>query len=260
MKGWTLPQTDTGGSSLVSPPPWRYSGQIIAVEAAFDPHVAARLAPADFEADPHGAGAVIFADWSSSCDNDPRLLAEPGVGQYREAFVVLYYTWRGRAVARAPYIWVDNDLSLVRGLIQGFPKRMGQIAMSRAVTFGRGGPRLTDGEIFHAQVAANGERRITASVTLDGENKAPPSYLPRPLIHTRLWPSLARPEPAVLEHQEAVVADAEVGPLFSGAATLSFGVSALDELGELAPVKVGRGFVHDMAFAVLGGVETPMLG
>ena len=34
--------------------------------------------------------------------------------------------------ARVPYIWVDNDLSLVRGHIQGFPKKLGTIAIIAA--------------------------------------------------------------------------------------------------------------------------------
>ena len=32
LQGWTLPQSATGRSSIVAPPPWHYSGEIIAVD------------------------------------------------------------------------------------------------------------------------------------------------------------------------------------------------------------------------------------
>jgi acetoacetate decarboxylase len=32
LKGWTLPLSATGRSSIVAPPPWHYSGEIIAVD------------------------------------------------------------------------------------------------------------------------------------------------------------------------------------------------------------------------------------
>ena len=32
LRGWTLPQSATGRSSIVAPPPWHYSGEIIAVD------------------------------------------------------------------------------------------------------------------------------------------------------------------------------------------------------------------------------------
>jgi acetoacetate decarboxylase len=50
----------------------------------------------------------------------------------------------GKKVVRVPYIWVDNDLSFARGHIQGFPKKLGVISVTRAVTVGRGDPLVRD--------------------------------------------------------------------------------------------------------------------
>ena len=86
-----------------------------------------------------GSGSIVFADWCSSADNDPRIGEDPAVGQYLEAYCVLYGTFEERKASRIPYIWVDSELSLIRGHIQGFPKKLGDIYMTRPVELGRGG-------------------------------------------------------------------------------------------------------------------------
>ena len=40
----------------------------------------------------------------------------------------------GEEVTTCPFIWVDQDFALARGWIQGFPKKLGSIWMTR--TFG----------------------------------------------------------------------------------------------------------------------------
>ena len=45
LKGWTLPQSPTGRSSLLPPPPWHYSGEIISADFTADPDRVAELLP-----------------------------------------------------------------------------------------------------------------------------------------------------------------------------------------------------------------------
>ncbi len=122
LKGWTLPQTATGRSSIVAPPPWHYSGEIIAVDFTAPVDAVAALLPRGFEPSPDGAASVVFADWCSASDHDERVLADPAVGQYREAYVVLHALRGDKKIGRVPFIWVDSELSLLRGQIQGFPE------------------------------------------------------------------------------------------------------------------------------------------
>src|SRR5690242_18102485 len=122
LLGWTLPQSDTGRAAILTPPPWHYSGEIISVDFAADPTVVSALMPSAIEPDAGGACSFVFADWCSASDEDARVRDDPARGQYREAYVVCYGTIDGKPVGRVPFIWVDNDLSLVRGLIRGFPK------------------------------------------------------------------------------------------------------------------------------------------
>ena len=44
----------------------------------------------------------------------------------------------GEEVTTCPFIWVDRDFALARGWLQGFPKKLGEVWITR--DFGLGGP------------------------------------------------------------------------------------------------------------------------
>jgi len=257
LQGWTLPQSATGRSSIVAPPPWHYSGEIIAVDFTAPPDVVAGLLPQGLEPTPEGSASVVFADWCSASDNDERVLADPGVGQYHEAYIVLHATRGDKKVGRVPFIWVDSELSLLRGQIQGFPKKLGQIAMTKPITLGRGGVRKDRGSTFAAHATAHGRRVVTASVSIDGTSERLPRAATLPLIHTRLFPAIDRPEPSVHEFQLGAIANFECGTIYTGSASLELGATEFEELAPLGPVKVGMGYVFSMAFSVMGGKVEP---
>ena len=258
LRGWTLPQTPSGRSAVVAPPPWHYSGDLITVDFTAPPERVAALLPAGLDPTPEGTASLVFADWCSASDHDDRVRADPSVGQYREAYVVLHATRAGRRVGRVPHIWVDSELSLMRGQVQGFPKKLGQVAMTRPVELGRGGVRRAAGGRFAAHVSAHGRRLVTAAVTLEGTGDRPPRAVTLPLVHTRLFPSLDGGEPAVHELATGRIEGFEVGTVHTGRAELAFGESELDEVAALGPVSVGPGAVFTLAFSVVGGTVEPL--
>ena len=254
LVGWTLPLSPTGRSQLVPPPPWRYSGEIIGVDFKADPDKAAAYLPDGFEPAGDGSASFVFADWCSAADVDPAVRDDPARGQYKEAYLVLHGRFAGRRAGRVPFIWVDSDLSLVRGLIQGFPKKLGDIAMTRPVELGVGGYRKEPGARFSGHVSALGRRLVTAAVDLEATRSDwyPPG-IATPLIHTRLWPAIDGDEPAVSELARARIEGFEMGEVLVGPASLEFGASEFDEIADLAPVEVGDGYVCSVAFGVVGG-------
>jgi acetoacetate decarboxylase len=261
LHGWTLPQSDTGRAAILTPPPWHYSGEIISVDFVARPDVVSALLPPEIEPAGDGSCSFVFADWCSASEADRRVRDDPARGQYKEAYVVCYGSLDGKPVGRVPFIWVDNDLSLVRGLIQGFPKKLGQIAMTRAVEVGQGGVRKTVGARFAAHVSSLGRRLATVSVTLDEEHdRLFPRGIATPLVHTRLWPAGDGGPPAVYELSRGTIEGFELGRVFSGAARLELGGSEFEELDRLEPVETGRGYVHAAAFSVVGATVTPAQG
>jgi acetoacetate decarboxylase len=257
LQGWTLPQSATGRSSIVAAPPWHYSGEIIAVDFTAPLDAVAALLPEGMTPSPDGAASVVFADWSSASDNDERVLADPAVGQYHEAYVVLHALRGDKKVGRVPFIWVDSELSLLRGQIQGFPKKLGQIAMTKPVTLGRGGVRKQEGSSFAAHASSHGRRVLTASVAIQSTAERLPKAATLPLVHTRLFPAIDRPEPAVREFQLGAITNFECGTIYQGPAKLELGATEYEELAPLGPVSVGMGYVFSMAFSVVGGKVEP---
>ena len=156
LRGWSLPLSPGGHAALVPPPPWHFSGDAIGIDFRGDPAAMAAVLPPSLEAAGDGSASFVFCDWSSSADNDPRIAGDPARGQYKEAYVAVRARLDGASVARVPYIWVDNDLSLVRGHLQGFPKKLGTVSITRAVSVGRGGPRVEAGAAFAGHVSAAG--------------------------------------------------------------------------------------------------------
>lgn len=258
LRGWTLPQTATGRSSIVAPPPWHYSGEIIAVDFTAPVAAVSALLPNGLSPAPDGAASVVFADWCSASDHDERVLSDPAIGQYHEAYVVLHALHGDKRVGRVPFIWVDSELSMLRGQIQGFPKKLGQIAMTRSVALGRGGVQKKPGATFAAHATSHGRRVLTAHVTIEGIAERLPRAATLPLVHTRLFPSIDNPEPAVHELQFGTITNFECSTVHTGPGGLELGQSEYEEIEALGPVSVGVGYVFSMAFSVLGGRVEPV--
>jgi acetoacetate decarboxylase len=148
QQGFFGPRTATGKASLLPEPPWHYSGDLLTVEFRVHPDRVRALLPEPLELAPEDPGAVAFiwADWQS-CAADGAQLLDPVLAQYREAFVVVRCAYRGEVFSRCAYIWVDTDFAVARGLHQGYPKKLGQIFMTRPHPYGPA-PRVEAGGRF----------------------------------------------------------------------------------------------------------------
>ncbi|MEV7040425.1 acetoacetate decarboxylase family protein [Amycolatopsis sp. NPDC051061] len=259
LTGYTLPLSPTGRSALVPPPPWHFSGDVLMVEYLADPAAVAAFLPAGVTASTRpGHAAAIFGDWQSCTDGGAELL-DPVRSQYRECYVALACQWQAQPVARCPFCWVDKDFSLVRGLIQGYPKKMGSIALTRSFELGRATPAAGEGARFAGTLAAGDRRLLEASVTLV-EPAAAPELMLAPLVHTRRFPSWDPGGTAVSELVTGGSTDQRIGSVWTGTAELELFDSPTDELSMLRPVEIIAGYRFSFAETITGGrllTETP---
>ena len=165
LSGYSLPRSPEGRASLVPPPPWHYVGDFLVIEYWADPDAVAGVLPPGLEpyADDPGRAAALFVDWQS-CTSGQAELLDPARSQYKEFFIVVNATLDGELITSCPYIWVDQDFALVRGWIQGFPKKLGSIQMTR--TFGLdclADPGIKPGAAYGGTVAAN-DRRLAQQI------------------------------------------------------------------------------------------------
>lgn len=255
MGSFLFPHTPSGKSSLIPPPPWHYSGEMITVEYRTNPERVAELLPegASLAAEDPGAVALIWADWQSSGDDFAEVL-DPGRGQYKEVFAVIRCEWDGQTWSRCPYIWVDKDFAMVRGYHQGYPKKLGDIWMTRPVTIGKAGPRLETGGKFGATVSANGQRVASATITLTEQVDSPGFVNGHPMLHNRRWPAIESDGTQSMDELVTMRGyDGEIADVWAADATLDLYLTPTEELALLEPVEVIGGFFHRVGVSWKGG-------
>ncbi|HVA70785.1 MAG TPA: acetoacetate decarboxylase family protein [Acidimicrobiales bacterium] len=257
LRGLPFPRTASGQASLLPPTPWHYSGDLLTVEYRTDPSAVAALLPegvtlAHDSEDP-GAVAFIWADWQSCGDNGEELL-DPVRSQYKEAYVVVRCRYRDQLFSRCLFIWVDKDFALVRGYLQGYPKKLGSIHQTRPITRGRAGPRLAPGGTFGMTLAASDRRLAQATVTIEGESDTNGFVNAHAMLHHRWFPRVELDERDSLSEVVRVAGvDVDLGPAYGGSATLELFDSPTEELLSLAPREILGGYFRSVGSTFSGG-------
>ncbi len=160
----------------------------------------------------------------------------------------------GDEVAYCPYIWVDRDFALARGWIQGFPKKLGSIWITR--TFGletEADPGIGPGSRFAGTCAAYDRRLAEGTVTLQKPSAEGPTHNDPPIVNVRHLPRLGKgshDEPAVHELVKSLGRDRSASEIWEGDATLTLYEAPNEEHAALAPVRVGKGFRFTLGYSV----------
>jgi len=252
-KGYTAPLSPSGNDGIVPPPPWHYSGDFLIVEYRTNPDAAINLLPKELEpADDPGAVAAIFADWQS-CTEDGLELLDPIQSQYKEFFLVVGCKFQGKPASRCVYIWVDKDFAMYRGWIQGFPKKLGSIHMTRTYPIGKATPQLAAGSKFAATCTAGSREIARAVVTLREVSKKGPTVNDPPMHNTRHFPAYDGTVPDVFEMVKAGGYDRSVTDIWEGDGELTLGSNTIEDLRAIAPKEMMKGYRFTFAYTVKGG-------
>ena len=192
-RSFTAPFTATGRSALVPAPPWHYAGWLLNVAFRFDADAGVPLVP-PAAGRPVGTGCVHFADWQA-CTNGHELL-DPVLAQYRETIVVLEIERPGGDRGTyCPAIWVDQDISLLRGMLQGWPKKMGSTWLTRSLPLEHpAAAPLRAGTRLGASLAVKDRRVFDAQAELTGRPGRPLGFLAHPTLGAVGWPDLRQPD------------------------------------------------------------------
>ena len=254
LQGYTVPRTPSGLASLVPPPPWHYVGDFLVVDFHADPQAAVSLLPKGL--DPHpdaGRCAAVFADWQSCSEGGDELL-DPARSHYKECYLVVNALLDGEEVTTCTFIWVVQDFALARGWIQGFPKKLGEVWMTRTFNLEtRAAPALAPGSRFGATCSARGRQLATARVTLREPSATGSVHTDPPIVNVRHFPRLAagrHDDPQVHELVRSRSRDRSVSEIWEGDAELELFDAPGEEHTLLRPVSVGRGYRFTFGYTV----------
>jgi acetoacetate decarboxylase len=193
----------------------------------------------------------VFADWQSSTDGGDELV-DPSRSQYKEFFIVVNALLDGEEMTTCPYIWVDRDFALARGWIQGFPKKLGSIHMTRLFSAGQAAPRLEPGARFGATCAANDRQVARMVVTLEHVSETGPTVNDPPMYNTRHFPAASGERPDVFEMVRAGGRDRDMSEIWEGSAELHLYEDTLEDLQAIAPRETLRGYRFSFGYTVDG--------
>jgi acetoacetate decarboxylase len=256
LKGFTTPLTPKGRSSLVPAPPWNNAGVVFAVEYWADPDIVAAFLPPGFALGPDPGYAIAnFCEWQSSSAGKAELL-DPVRSQYQEFFVILEVTFRGERTFICPFMYVDNDINLYRGLIQGLPKQHASIRMTRS--YGVENPSaagLRAGSRIGATMTHRDRRMVEARMTFERpeDTQTPLGLASSPVLGLRHFPDLAggaEGRPLVFDIVAFTGSGKTVADVWTGPAELIFHDGGGHELADLAPQRVGRAARYQMGFTI----------
>jgi len=253
LSGFTPPYTRSGRSSLVQPPPWHYAGQVISLAFQVDREAAQSFLPDRFGAATGGA-ACHFFEWQSTTDGSE--LLDPIYAQYKEFFVLIE---ADRGDARAfycPFIYVDQDMSMVRGVLQGLPKKVGSVWMTRSYDLDHpAAAPVREGTRLGASLAVKDRRLAEATITLSGGAAEPIGFLALPTLGLVGSPTLiGGSSPGEKKPVRAVVERTTNGPAYRATGTLRLFESPRDELSALRPRSVMAASLSTFALTVAGAI------
>jgi len=253
LNGYTTPLSPSARSVLVPPPPWHFSGDVIMVEFLLDPETIRQYLPAGLDVDPENPRAAAIAGEWQSCTTSGAELLDPNRSQYREFYIALAARHGEKFVVRCPFCWVDRDFSLVRGLVQGYPKKLGTIGMTRAYSTGLAAAAVAVGQTYAGTLTAADRRIAEITVTLDGQTPDAPDLMVAPLVHTRIFPGWAPGGGSVTELVTGGSVNQQVTNVWRGSGTVEFFPSPVDELDLLRPVAILAGYRFSFAETITGG-------
>ncbi|MEZ5776412.1 MAG: acetoacetate decarboxylase family protein [Hyphomicrobiaceae bacterium] len=253
LKGFATPLTPKGRSGIVPPPPWTNAGIVLAIEYWTDPAAVKRFLPKGFQpaSDP-GHAIAHFCEWQSSSEGAEELL-DPIRAQYNEFFLLIACRYEDRETYICPFMYVDNDINLYRGLIQGLPKQHAAIRMTRSYPVAnQSGAALEAGTRLGATMTYRDRRLVEARVTLRQPAKEPIGLAASPVLGVRHFPDLAIGATAPLVHDIVAFAgyDRHVADIWTGTAELSMFPAPNQELADLKPRRVGRAARYAMGFSI----------
>lgn len=250
-----LPLSPGGKASLLDPPPWHYGGEAMHLNFKADPEKVRALLPEPLGMGPNpGEGAVWFVEWISVSDASLDLsFVNPERSMYRECIVMIRCDFEGEPGYYVPYIWVDNDFTLMRGFIQGFPKKLGRVHITKLhdLTPMVGGKK--GGAKMKGICAAHEERIVEGTLVL--KKAIPPEEAPPVKFYLmRHFPDYENPEkPLVHDITMSTVTNVAVKDAWTGEAGVYFMPSLFEEVADLGPVQALEGYTFSIGLTITGG-------
>ncbi|MFY8106924.1 MAG: acetoacetate decarboxylase family protein [Elstera sp.] len=258
LNGLIPPYTPSGRSALVESPPWHYAGQALSLSFSVNRETAQALLPpgCGFAT---GRAAAHFCEWQATTDGSE--LLDPIYAQYKEFIVLIELDRGGEHWFFCPFIYVDQDISLARGWLQGWPKKMGSVWMTRSYDLVHpAAAQIKPGQAFGASLAVKDRRLAEATIRLTGDLSPPLGFFSAPTVGLVAPPSIiGGAQKGEMKLVRAQIGQKITGPAYAATGELRLFGSPRDELALLQPTEMGPASLSTFALTVEGAIEVAPL-
>ncbi|WP_338602697.1 acetoacetate decarboxylase family protein [Sulfolobus tengchongensis] len=246
---FSLPPTKSGRSQIVFPPPWYYGVTYISAHIKFTRDSAEKLLPNFLTTD--GEGWVYIAEFiSTSESNWDYMYQDPDLVQYMEGAIGLKVNFEGKNYLYFPFMWVDKDWALVRGWLDGYPKKIAKIAMTKLhpllPKYNKPEPGLKMG----GYVVRGGGVMFRLQIELKEKVDSIPLRNFGPFLNIRRFASRGEDEEDLYEIVSRVRDESVLGEIWRGKANVEIGGYVNDEIDLLKIENVLGGYYYTTYFKV----------
>lgn len=248
-KEFSLPVTREGLSQIVFPPPWYYGVTYISAHVKFNKESAESLLPSFLSTD--GEGWIYIAEFiSTSESNWDYMYLDPDLVQYMEGAIGLKVTYKGKNYLYYPFMWVDKDWALVRGWLDGFPKKLAKIVMTRLHPLLPKYNKPEKGLKMGGYVVRGGGVMFRLRVEIHDKAESVPVRNFGPFLNIRRYSTRGEGEEDVYEIVSRIRDESTLGDIWKGSAEVELGGYVNDEVDKLKVEEVIAGYYFTQYFKV----------
>ncbi len=235
-----------GQTSAIEKGPWHYGADYVAVYFKGDPSKLSDLVPRPFKVGDGKCVAYVCEIISVSDSGAGMVATQPDRTVYQEAAVGVRCSFGDKNGLYFPVMWVSTEWALLRGLLNGYQKRLAdKIALTKLHELNPGLRPLGRGTTESGYCVKGGERSL--SVRVEVEREGTPQDLPSlgSTFGMRRFPQTDGSQGSVYEAVEILKSNSRVGSVWLGGGLFETTL----EVGE---PKVTLGAVYKSGFTISG--------
>ncbi|MEW9492266.1 MAG: acetoacetate decarboxylase family protein [Candidatus Aramenus sulfurataquae] len=246
---YSLPITRSGKSSIVPPPPWHYGVTYIGAHVKFEKESANKVLPDFLTTD--GEGWIYIGEFISTSESTwDWMYQDPDLTQYMEGAIGLKVYYKGSTYLYYPFMWVDKDWALVRGWLDGYPKKIAKISMTKLHPLLPKYNKPERGAKLGGYVIRGGNLMFRLQVELEEMGNSVPTKDFGPFLNIRFFPSRGDGEIDLLEIVSRVRDETILGEVWKGKANVELRGYINDEVDILNLEEVKGGYYFTTYFRV----------
>jgi len=235
-----------GPTSAIEKGPWHYGADYVSVYFRGEPHSLKQLVPAPFVV-ADGTCTAYVCEIVSVADSSADMVASrPDRTIYQEAAVGVRCRFKEKPGIFFPVMWVTTEWSLLRGILNGYQKRLADtISMTRLHPLNPGLEPVSPGAKLGGFCVKGPEQTLSLEVAVEKEGR--PSDLPSfgATYGLRRFPGTGVGQETVNEPVEILKSNARVTDIWIGTGSVKTNV----EVGEVEPIS---GAVYRSGFTITG--------